>query len=280
MNGLNQFGNQQENQNLIQNKIQISHYTPDSALSFKESKLMVALDNSSMQDFKNLEWKFLLDENELFCNQISNGIFLIHLPAHNAGVVNLSLQTKNNTLRTNTIPFYYLPHDGRLSLAWRGLKCIPNDYSFMFGIFTKELDVSNNFLRDLSFCCHFPKLKTLIVDGNLIGDDCKFPRMERLKTLFLNKNQITNLNSFLGNAILSFPNLQRLSLLKNTCCPFFGENSSYQQYRQIVISKFPNLIHLDSQAVSQNERALFQPVYNDNLLENSRQTNLANFFNF
>uniref|UniRef100_A0A671TEM6 Leucine rich melanocyte differentiation associated n=1 Tax=Sinocyclocheilus anshuiensis TaxID=1608454 RepID=A0A671TEM6_9TELE len=99
----------------------------------------------------------------------------------------------------------------------------------------------------------FSQLEELIVDNNLLGNDLRLPRLPRLHTLTLNKNQI----SFLE---LLTPALEYLSLLGNEACPnqlvsMDKDEDDYQRYRYFVLHKLTNLKFLDTRKVTQSERS-------------------------
>lgn len=92
-------------------------------------------------------------------------------------------------------------------------------------------------------------LTTLTLDNNNIiefSEDLPFiPKLERL---WINNNNISNLELFLLRISISFPNLLYLSLIGNPCCKLDKE------YRLKIISKLKNLIFLDMYPVKEEER--------------------------
>jgi len=146
----------------------------------------------------------------------------------------------------------------KLSLAYRELYDIDIKIVQKFGPYLKEFDLSSNNLRDLTFLKGFPKLETLVLDGNSITSHTKIPKMEKLHTLWVNSNQISNLILFIDKLAYSAPNLKFFSMLKNEACPNFFNGKSlqeYNDYRRYVISRLPGLSTLDSSPITNDEKA-------------------------
>ncbi|XP_045424854.1 leucine-rich melanocyte differentiation-associated protein isoform X2 [Lemur catta] len=105
----------------------------------------------------------------------------------------------------------------------------------------------------------FGSLEELILDNNLLGDDLMLPRLPRLHTLTLNKNQITDLECLLDHLAEVTPALEYLSLLGNVACPnelvsLEKDEEDYKRYRCFVLHKLPNLKFLDARKVTRQER--------------------------
>lgn len=201
-------------------------------------------------------------------------------PHHSPGVVYfwaVCRQPSSSVVYSNPVPFFYYPSDeqGHLRLDFRGLNAISgtNENGVdengddsepaiarrraivnRFKYYVRELDVSNNGLTELAFCSDLSKLHTLIADNNRLSANSPLPYLPSLKTLSINFNCITSLESFLDNVENSFPNLTYLSLINNEACPYFSKLSHhYYNYRIYVISRLPNLQYLDSSQVTSEE---------------------------
>lgn len=76
----------------------------------------------------------------------------------------------------------------------------------------------------------FTELEILVLDGNRLTDHSKIPRMEKLHTLWVNKNKISNLTFFIDKLVEFTPNLKFLSMLDNDACPNYFNGGSLKQY--------------------------------------------------
>ncbi|KAF4105565.1 hypothetical protein G5714_013227 [Onychostoma macrolepis] len=149
---------------------------------------------------------------------------------------------------------------------------IPDFLGAKYGEVARRLDLSFNQLRSLTGLKAFSQLEELIVDNNLLGNDLQLPRLPRLHTLTLNKNQISFafqlscLTKMTGYAALLehlaevTPALEYLSLLGNEACPnqlvsMDKDEDDYQRYRYFVLHKLTKLKFLDTRRVTQWERS-------------------------
>ncbi|XP_059129841.1 leucine-rich melanocyte differentiation-associated protein isoform X2 [Peromyscus eremicus] len=146
-------------------------------------------------------------------------------------------------------------------VSYIGQDCreIPEQLGRDCGHFAKRLDLSFNLLRSLEGLSAFRSLEELILDNNLLGDDLVLPRLPRLHTLTLNKNQISDLEYLLDHLAKVTPALEYLSLLGNVACPnelvsLEKDEEDYKRYRCFVLHKLPNLKFLDAQKVTRQER--------------------------
>lgn len=133
------------------------------------------------------------------------------------------------------VDFGTMPFDkasGRLSLAYHQLTEVPPNLIQPYVKNLRELDLSYNNISDLSFLRLVPNLQRLILDGNKITEHTKWPvHMEKLNTLWVNKNLIENLTIFLDKLVKYAPNLTYLSMLNNEACPNYFNGGTLQQYR-------------------------------------------------
>lgn len=280
--------------------LHITHMAPNSSPAQHNTKVIVITTEIPMSH----KWCAHFGECQVEMYPIAPFTFYFYTPRRNAGVATFTMQAvvqiplnhnqpqtqpqtqafSSQLLLSSPVPFFFTPSDERqwLSLAWMNLKAVPSDWVSMFRLSTRELDISNNLLKNLSFCDGLQRLKSLIADNNLL-DGTSFPKIAKLRSLSLNKNRIGDLEAFLEASVAAFPILQRLSLLKNECCPFFADPSDYQQYRLRVISKFPHLIQLDSSPVTEEERNSslfsFSPL-EGNSTKNYPLLGISNFLNF
>lgn len=137
---------------------------------------------------------------------------------------------------------------------------IPDFLGGKYGEVARRLDLSFNQLRSLTGLKAFSQLEELIVDNNLLGNDLQLPRLPRLHTLTLNKNQFTDIEALLEHLVEVTPALEYLSLLGNEACPnqlvsMDKDEDDYQRYRYFVLHKLTNLKFLDTRKVTQLERS-------------------------
>ncbi|KAH3759922.1 leucine-rich melanocyte differentiation-associated protein [Pelomyxa schiedti] len=152
----------------------------------------------------------------------------------------------------------------RITLAKQGLEEIPVDLIRERCPDVVELDLTDNNLGEIMECRFFPTLQLLVLDGNHISSDTQFPFLPKLDTLWVNKNEITNLALFLDKITLSTPNLKHLSMLKNPACPSCFNGGTvvlYQDYRYYTLSRLPHLLSLDNSPISEEERRTAQGMY-------------------
>lgn len=129
-----------------------------------------------------------------------------------------------------------------------------------------HLDLSFNKLKSIEGISLFKHLESLVLDNNNLsmigGGFDEFSRPVRLvnsklRVMSLNNNRIINLDAFLRNISICFPNLTYLSLLRNPCCPndlsskwnilspLLGADQ-YDDFRTKCTTALPRLKFLDS----------------------------------
>ncbi|XP_046963486.1 leucine-rich melanocyte differentiation-associated protein-like [Vanessa cardui] len=146
----------------------------------------------------------------------------------------------------------------RLSYCGQDCQRIPPSLWNMYGTKVNYLDLSYNNIETLKGLENFKALEELILDNNKLGDTVNFPHLPRLRTLSINKNQISDLDRLINEISKNFPSLTYLSLLSNKACPNQlsdndKDDADYQRYRYFVLYKLPNLRFLDSKRVSTAE---------------------------
>ena len=107
-----------------------------------------------------------------------------------------------------------------------------------------ELDES--FLPQLLL---FPNVTTVVLDNNALTSLQGFPTLSNLQTLWINNNQIGEIQSVVTILPSRCPQLRFLSLLRNGCCPneLLGAGpAEYRRYRLYVRFCIPTLQILDS----------------------------------
>ncbi|KAK6494100.1 leucine-rich repeat-containing protein 72-like isoform X3 [Huso huso] len=125
-----------------------------------------------------------------------------------------------------------------LSFAYQDLEEIPYISILQHQDTLEVLDLSYNLLEDPALLGELEKLTTLILDCNNYTSHVKFPFMPSVTTVWINKNKIKNLPTFVEEVRRKFPNI-----------------------RQYVISQIPGLEVLDDKEVLEEERIEAQNVY-------------------
>jgi len=145
----------------------------------------------------------------------------------------------------------------RLSLAYRDLEEVPPSLLAKYATTLTELDLSNNRLTQVSFLRGLAALETLVLDGNRLTHQARFPPLGRLQTLWVNRNAIGLLPTFLDRLAEAVPRLRFLSMLGNQACPNYltgGTLKQYKDYRLFVLSRLRHLDMLDDAPVTEEER--------------------------
>eukprot|EP00039_Didymoeca_costata_P018218 m.332626 g.332626 ORF g.332626 m.332626 type:complete len:280 (-) comp16973_c0_seq1:65-904(-) len=147
--------------------------------------------------------------------------------------------------------------DGQLSCAGKDWTEVPRSIAESYGMKARRVDFCYNQLTSLRHVEMFTMCEELVLDNNNLGDSVTFPSLPRLKTLTINKNQISDTDSFLTQVKEAYPNLTFLSLLGNAACPnelVLKDEDDYKRYRYFVLFNLPNLKFLDSRPVTEFER--------------------------
>ena len=149
-------------------------------------------------------------------------------------------------------------------MAYQGFHSIPGRLLPADKRTIEYLDLTENNLDDIRFLIDFPNLQTLIVDKNRINSNVKIPYLDKLHTLWINHNQVTNLSVFIQTLAIHCPHLKYLSMMNNPAAPSYFNGGSYKQYvdyRYYVISQLSRLIMLDDRQVSLEERQEAERIY-------------------
>eukprot|EP01060_Flectonema_neradi_P029865 TRINITY_DN422_c8_g1_i1.p1 TRINITY_DN422_c8_g1~~TRINITY_DN422_c8_g1_i1.p1 ORF type:complete len:287 (+),score=44.47 TRINITY_DN422_c8_g1_i1:112-972(+) len=130
-----------------------------------------------------------------------------------------------------------------------------------------KIDLTHNKIDSLDFITSFPKLETLVMDGNLVTHKSSVPLHQKLRTLSLNSNQIgsrdTESNTSSGGSMFvdrlakALPKLSFLSLHHNPGCPSYfnkAELTETELFRKYCIRKLRALEFLDAAPVTDEER--------------------------
>jgi leucine-rich melanocyte differentiation-associated protein len=82
----------------------------------------------------------------------------------------------------------------------------------------------------------FTNLTSLVLDNNELISQQTFPPIPSLNTLWVNNNNISDLEVFIESVVVAFPNITYLSMLKNPACPnqLIGKDQDqYRRYRYV-----------------------------------------------
>ncbi|OMJ76709.1 hypothetical protein SteCoe_23872 [Stentor coeruleus] len=110
----------------------------------------------------------------------------------------------------------------------------------------KNLNLWGNDIEDVRILKDMPNLEVLSLSVNKISTLKPFQYCKKLTELYLRKNLIADLSEL--RYIQQLPYLKVLWLWDNPC-------AEVPNYREIVISNMPNLVKLDNQAISPEEKA-------------------------
>ena len=110
----------------------------------------------------------------------------------------------------------------------------------------KNLNLWGNEIDDVRIVKDMPNLEVLSLSVNKISSLKPFQYCKKLGELYLRKNNILDLSEL--KYLQGLQNLKVLWLWDNPC-------ADVPNYREIVISTLPNLVKLDNQAITAEEKA-------------------------
>jgi hypothetical protein len=122
----------------------------------------------------------------------------------------------------------------------------------------KGADFSFNDITDLKGLDKFRNLETLILDNNKVSSLEFLPDLPRLNTLWLNKNELMDIEAVLSAVSKQCPRLTYLSLLGNPCCANELNGNAFAEYTRLrlyICYRIPTLKFLDAMPVTEEERA-------------------------
>ncbi|XP_058885298.1 uncharacterized protein LOC117421305 isoform X2 [Acipenser ruthenus] len=141
-----------------------------------------------------------------------------------------------------------------LSFAYQDLEEIPYISILQHQDTLEVLDLSYNLLEHPALLGELEKLTTLILDCNNYTSHVKFPFMPSVTTVWINKNKIKNLPTFVEEVRRKNSQYDE----QRSCTKLFNGGSlcQYLDYSQI-----PGLEVLDDKEVLEEERIEAQNVY-------------------
>jgi Leucine-rich repeat (LRR) protein len=110
----------------------------------------------------------------------------------------------------------------------------------------KNLNLWGNDLEDVKILREMPNVEVLSLSVNKISSLRDFRYCNNLSELYLRKNLISDLSEI--RYLQALPNLKVLWLWDNPC-------AEHPDYRSLIIRQLPNLVKLDNQAITPEERA-------------------------
>ena len=110
----------------------------------------------------------------------------------------------------------------------------------------KNLNLWGNDIEDVRILKEMPNIEVLSLSVNKISSLKSFQYCKKLTELYLRKNLISDISEI--RYIQGLPSLKVLWLWDNPC-------AQIPNYRETILSALPNLIKLDNQAVTNEERA-------------------------
>eukprot|EP00128_Syssomonas_multiformis_P011621 Colp12_sorted_trinity150504_noHs@23637 len=136
---------------------------------------------------------------------------------------------------------------------------IPAWLQHRYGRLVTKLALSFNNLREIKNLDGFVNLRELVLDNNEFTSEFEIPKLTNLRSLSINNNKISDLETFIEKLVNNCPNLTYLTMLGNTACPnelvSGKDEKDYQRYRHYVLWRLPKLRFLDSRPVSSQEVA-------------------------
>lgn len=155
---------------------------------------------------------------------------------------------------------YFRDSKMEVALLERDLTEVPLDVALSSGSSAKTLNLTENRLSPPGNLQHFKALEQLVLDNNGITTLEGYPRMETVTTLWLNKNQITDLPELADQILALFPNLTYLSAMMNPASPPLVLTSEEdvarsRRYRCYMAYRLPRLAFLDASPITADERA-------------------------
>ncbi|OMJ65611.1 hypothetical protein SteCoe_37911 [Stentor coeruleus] len=110
----------------------------------------------------------------------------------------------------------------------------------------KNLNLWGNEIENVTILKEMPNIEILSLSVNKISTLKPFSYCKKLTELYLRKNLIQDLSEI--RYLQGLPNLKVLWLWENPC-------AEIPNYREAVLSALPNLVKLDNQAVTPEEKA-------------------------
>lgn len=110
----------------------------------------------------------------------------------------------------------------------------------------KKINLWGNDIEDVKLLRQMPNVEVLSLSVNKIASLKEFAHCPKLQELYLRKNNIADISEI--RYLVELPDLKILWLLENPC-------SNVPNYREYVIKRLPNLVKLDNEAITPEERS-------------------------
>ena len=126
--------------------------------------------------------------------------------------------------------------------------------------YVKKIDLTETSMKNFENLKYFTQVETIILDKNNLTDLLSSPALATLQTLWLNNNSISDLPALFDDITKKFPNLRHLSIMRNPGCPGLmdivnPDLEAIRLYRLYVLYRYPKLVVLDFEHVTEEERA-------------------------
>lgn len=147
-----------------------------------------------------------------------------------------------------------------VALLEKDLSEVPLDVAVSSGPSAKTLNLTENRLCPPGNLQHFKVLEQLVLDNNQLTSLEGFPCMPSVTTLWINKNQISDLPELADQVLALFPNVTYLSAMMNPASPPLVLTSEEDvarsnRYRAYLAYRLPRLAFLDASPITADERA-------------------------
>eukprot|EP00456_Euglypha_rotunda_P089450 TRINITY_DN9264_c0_g1_i7.p1 TRINITY_DN9264_c0_g1~~TRINITY_DN9264_c0_g1_i7.p1 ORF type:complete len:155 (-),score=27.68 TRINITY_DN9264_c0_g1_i7:11-475(-) len=122
-----------------------------------------------------------------------------------------------------------------INLSSRKLSELPEKFVKKFGSLAKRLDLTDNEIKSGLHFDGMTVLETLVLDKNNLQNFEGWPVLKSVTTLWLNNNNISDINAAMDDISKTFPNLSYLSMMVNPACPnmYFSDGEAEEIGRAV-----------------------------------------------
>ncbi|EGC30727.1 hypothetical protein DICPUDRAFT_99447 [Dictyostelium purpureum] len=280
----NNLNNENNNNNTNSNSPYIVSYSPDTSPALEQNKIICFVSGFKCFEKKTIMytsfWAVFDGNLEILALPISKNVLEFTSPIYGeASICHFNIVCKENSSKriieqTPSVTFCFTPSDlsSKLKISFDRCKIqTPIAIIPKFRHSVKHLDLSNNSITNVDFLNGFYRLETLILHNNKLTEHIVFPILPTLQNLDLSSNKImfpkpgssNNIYTlFCFRLFQSAPSLLTLNLQNNEAYPLAPHH--HYNYRIYIISKFQQLIKLDEQIVTEEERRHSDNIFDFN----------------